>query len=904
MCIRDSRKIGLFLHDPIDKMLGIPGHEERAKKMVEMLGASYPVKDEYEAADRMAAGMDRASLPGHNSHNPAESGSVDFLASPVLTHPLVASEPAHIKLPAIPNPDAVIDRMCALAEQDLGDDFGDKRRIFYYLFFLLRKRLAEENVAGLGNLWERMPADSRMPDHSIWTHNSMTAAIGSCIKESPSQRAALAVFSITPVQGFIAQSRKLRDAWTASVILSWLCFEGVRYIAEEWGPDHILYPSLHDQPLVNDWLARHGLKPADNNGLDASIASFPNKFVCLLPAEKAEEILRAVKDAIQRQWGDLAGAVRDFIGGKAGAGSEGGAYGALFDRQTRAFWQYHWGIVNLVRLSQKEHVVSLLEQTESLRHEMECVAAFDADIRRNNNFNNDPALYSTTHTLAQSALAASKYVPQTVRPDEPGEKCPMCGEREVLHEPDPAAYGHYHDYRSGVKEFWKKLYDVFREEELRENERLCAVCAIKRFAGRAVRGTDHPLGRTLESEAFESTTEIAAHHLLRRLEKAGLLAADRRKEFINALHEYDEDELPGDVRRILTEGRKRNIEQSEKDKYYAILLMDGDRMGKLVNGESLTATWGSVVHPQVRERLSTGRLSQRDIAKRLGEKRLLSPACHAAISESLGFFAHFAVAPIIEKHGGRLIYAGGDDVCALLPMEEAVPAACEIRNAYVTPFLYISADGDELERPTAAWSDLAGRRLAVFPGHSTAPGKEISISAAIIVGHHKAPLRELITEAHSLLEEAKEKAGRDALAVRLKKRSGGDRDFIVKWDTANDYLEGVTVISSFLETGRMVAERENISRKLPYNINRIQPAVHAVQTSAGKDIQWKKEKIVGLFTAEVTHSGVNDGGNDNAEAVRCAAAHLAGVCAPQAGVWNPDAAVMASFMYRKTEVVQ
>jgi len=38
-------------------------------------------------------------------------------------------------------------------------------------------------------------------------------------------------------------------------------------------------------------------------------------------------------------------------------------------------------------------------------------------------------------------------------------------------------------------------------------------------------------------------------------------------------------------------------------KYYAILMMDGDKIGKLVNGETLGSTWSSVLHPLLAEKL-------------------------------------------------------------------------------------------------------------------------------------------------------------------------------------------------------------------------------------------------------------------------------------------------------------
>ena len=42
---------------------------------------------------------------------------------------------------------------------------------------------------------------------------------------------------------------------------------------------------------------------------------------------------------------------------------------------------------------------------------------------------------------------------------------------------------------------------------------------------------------------------------------------------------------------------------TNQDKYYAILLMDGDKMGKLVNGETIASTWKTIMHPDIVKRL-------------------------------------------------------------------------------------------------------------------------------------------------------------------------------------------------------------------------------------------------------------------------------------------------------------
>jgi CRISPR-associated protein Cmr2 len=61
----------------------------------------------------------------------------------------------------------------------------------------------------------------------------------------------------------------------------------------------------------------------------------------------------------------------------------------------------------------------------------------------------------------------------------------------------------------------------------------------------------------------------------------------------------------------------------------------------------------------------------------------VSPNRHLAISAALNDFALRAVPEVIEsKHSGRVIYAGGDDVLAMLPVADLIPAMQRLRWAY------------------------------------------------------------------------------------------------------------------------------------------------------------------------------------------------------------------------------
>ncbi|MFN7660537.1 MAG: type III-B CRISPR-associated protein Cas10/Cmr2, partial [Dolichospermum sp.] len=96
-----------------------------------------------------------------------------------------------------------------------------------------------------------MPAETRIPDASIWSHVSMTSALAGGfagydltldeIKNWPRGKAVshpyLAVFSFSPVQELIKSSRKMRDFWAGSWLLHYLSAKVCWQLANQYGPD-------------------------------------------------------------------------------------------------------------------------------------------------------------------------------------------------------------------------------------------------------------------------------------------------------------------------------------------------------------------------------------------------------------------------------------------------------------------------------------------------------------------------------------------------------------------------------------------------------------------------------------------------------------------------------------------
>jgi CRISPR-associated protein Cmr2 len=180
-----------------------------------------------------------------------------------------------------------------------------------------------------------------------------------------------------------------------------------------------------------------------------------------------------------------------------------------------------------------------------------------------------------------------------------------------------------------------------------------------------------------------------------------------------------------------------------ENNYYAVLSMDGDDMGAWLSGEN---------SPRVREILHPDAVAcyERDPATRSGlnARRPVSPALHAAISQALTHFAVDVAPDIVEHHGGRLIYSGGDDLLAALPLTSALKCARELRDGFRSP-------------------DVMGCRSG--------------ISAGMAVAHSKEDLRYVLDSARRAERQSK-KEGKDRLTLAILRRSGEHAFASCAWD--------------------------------------------------------------------------------------------------------------------------
>lgn len=864
-----ERKLAVYLHDPPDKALRIPGHEDRSKALLETLELSRADKDVYSASDQIAAGMDRSQLPGYHK-DPAQSGAVDFIQDPCLTHPVGKVGPLRVVLPDQLDVGRIHADICKIIQEDCfgadgngggiasafpQDPAGFAAARFHYIHHALRFRLSAQNVGGLGALWHRLPADTRMPDHSIWQHCALVSALASCFDLAPKRQAAIMVFAFSPVQDFISRARKLRDHWSASLLLSWLAFEGLRQVTHDLGSDHVLYPSLVDQPLIKWTLHREcGLDRIGSLGDEwakvlTGAASLPNKFVCLVPCGGEAEQANRIQEAMEGCWQDLGRRVLNRVEQVVGRGDP--ELKSIFQRQVDNCFRFHWAAAPLFDDHQKTrgHIQEILAPSVWQR-----VFKFVDDSRKlPYPMGGRSAFYSLSHAAVQAFLAAGKSRKNPPPSGEQGIKCALHGDLEI------ARFGWQDGGDKNPRPANDPLWSLLRRHwpgaavDFKETERLSAIGLIKRTVGRVMaQDADHPLGAMFAgSTTFPSTTEIALSDWMDQLpadaraDLAGKLDANWRGRLADVYHESEEagqsDATDRDAAARLKDLRRR-YPIGEDDKYYAVLMMDGDRMGRLVSGENLGACWQDVVHPRVRERLERSAQNdpfQRFWQKHLPAQRLISPATHAALSEALSDFALHTVPRLIAGAHGRLVYAGGDDVCAVLPLSGALPAAYRIARAYNLGF--VQAQGHP-EQGLTEWTP-GRQRLFLHLG----VGDGISISAGLLVVHHKRPLTLALKRAHGLLDMAKNQGGRNAVALEIDRRSGGPRRLTVNWNELpcqqlglEESVARVPLVEHFINLARQLGRREFglLSTSLIYRLEQLRPGLQSIADQEPRELRY------------------------------------------------------------------
>jgi CRISPR-associated protein Cmr2 len=519
------------------------------------------------------------------------------------------------------------------------------------------------------------------------------------MSDDVNQPKALLSFFLGPVKSFLEAARPLRDLWTGSYLLSWLTIAAMapvlRLARQRQGQAQMITPHIDDHNrMVAAYFNR--LPSGDRR---ASIPCIPSRFRALVPAEEAATLREACLKSCCEEWEErICPAVRPKLAKE-------------FDRRD-AVWHRNW------------------PQQVGSYFEMRCVALPLADCTKEklDELGVEPDitdLWVRRMALLERLMDAAKSVrqvpPYRAQADAEGRfpvKCSLLGSFEQMGPAELNASGEFWVSLTARKKEprWEGLQGV----RLQKSDRLCAVSLVKRFAWPAYFAGK--LGLKLKELRFSDTATVAARRWLADAEELDPDKVREEKGHWSGqwLHwqqpdqEEDEEPCPPDIWERI---QKKKRLQGRPPTYYAILWMDGDRMGELFQGKRDAAEWGE------------------------GLDR------YRKITEQVSRFALELVREVVEAHRGELIYAGGDDLLALLPTDEVITCARKLRDDFAS---------------------------------SKCLGKAGLIKAGVAVVHHKEDLRFALHMAREA-EEAAKAVGRNALALTVCRRSGEHTTAVMAW---------------------------------------------------------------------------------------------------------------------------
>jgi CRISPR-associated protein Cmr2 len=584
----------------------------------------------------------------------------------------------------------------------------------------------------------------------------------------------IVLLNIGSVQEYISTSRRTLDLAISSQLVSLLALNALRCITTMEGVEILIPQKINGVWPVN----------------------VPNRLMLLSNENQGAEVAGKMVEAIQQKWSEISSQTKNIFNQSLGNGSyspEG------WQQQVQDWPEIYWVTTPW---DGKDETFSKALKTANL----------GLDARKN-----------------------MRFIPSTA---QPGEKCSLCGIRSAL---------------GDVDHLWKLVRQKEGARQIRKGEKLCAICTIKRFASRLPdfqKLASYPSVSTIATTSYrlfilehwqdDLASKVSAYlkllnddgiEMARQPGSSGIPRLDvaagtdeEKKAFISYdgdifFEEYfqsgryrddwDEDRrLSPDQIKVLTGALKdmnraaAKIKKFTPDKilsennaegyhayishptpYYALLAMDGDYMGRTIDN----------VH---------------------SKQELIN------ISQALVKSAQSMKKIVETEYPGRLIYSGGEDVLAFLPLDCALPAADRLRKKF-----------EEALKES---------------GQS-----EATASTGISISHHSVSLESTLNDAHKAEAIAKNLYDRNALVVNLSKRSGSDRCAGAHWWSTKlnyDPLEQLRLlISQDIFSGKFATDLQSNISTFDISAERIPNVIKSEITRlAHRHVLHQPEPIPGL----------------------------------------------------------
>lgn len=473
------------------------------------------------------------------------------------------------------------------------------------------------------------------------------------------------LFSIGPVQEFIAQARRTRDLWFGSFLLSELSKAGAKKFQELGGT--LIFPVFNES--------------------SAKTNNAPNKILGGISHEQPSSIARQVKKAIYDKWKEYADFVREIVDPYIQIGT--------WNRQVDDLIEFY--AVWTEMQTQEEAANASASPYHLALQEVEGLMAARKTLRDFKQ--NEPgALFGEPKSSLDGGRESVFQKQKT--PQQVAQLAQLAqwgiGEHESLDAISVIKRLSIHKHPSMTfPSVCDKAFAPY-QNMLKQNEQKKAATQYVKDVETYLKNmnlTVAPLDLSEASLFYERRIEDY-------LEQRGLVGTTRteaKNDITQLLEKYFKGEY--------SKHHGRPIKPPVPSPYYAFLMADGDKMGSQLR---------NIQHVE----------------------------SHIAFSKTLSTFASKARG-IISKCEGTLIYGGGDDVMAYVPVHQCLEAAGKLQREFV--------------------STMKAHQ------HSETPP---SISIGIAIVHMLEPLEEVRSMARQAEQYAKQE--RNSLAIHFQKRGGGD----------------------------------------------------------------------------------------------------------------------------------
>jgi CRISPR-associated protein Cmr2 len=701
-----------------------------------------------------------------------------------------------------------------LAEIDnhLRTDIKNIKHLFWWLWRCLPEAtcdLFKDNSLML------MPAETRLPDASIWSHLSMTSALAGALAGYDLTAAQiqrwqgndelshpyLAVFSFSPVQELIKSSRKMRDFWAGSWLLHYLSAKVCWKLANQYGPDTLLYPSLYQQPLIDHWLLQEieKLKKEEKIDFDFSkwvkpplpesllTAGFPNVISLILPQDKVQAAMQTAQQTLLEEWLKIGDLVFKELHDKRHWMRELKPDDNSWQGWLKSQWQFYWTALPIGKgkqfktaaipenvddqlqnwLNQQNQAYNVSEK-QKLFQSQELKFLRDAYDKRleeqHRKFSvNVGSWWGYIFDATRASLASVKNARNWELPTAFGPRSTISGIGPVV---SSGKDGKDWITEGDTKKSWGKHDAGFFDG----TEQLNATEVVKRGLHKIL---PKLLGITEENITYPDLTSGVAGYL-----KVNQSNPEHKRNFEKACQAIV-DKYP-DLENTLAEIRgKWGIPWMDKKqnpkKYHPRLLNAGWILEDLPNSEALKAEYTQGINqilsqcypnnnPSDWYVLAAGdgdsmsewlkgiklknygdyipselSVNLESFPEFLAIQKRMGPSTHSALSRALLDFSNQLVPYLTQnRYAGRLIYGGGDDVLAYTNLWEWDKWLWDIRQC----FKGAKDPREEFSNKGDYWKYLKddGEKVGLVDRPLFTMGSEATISFGIVIAHHSVPL--------------------------------------------------------------------------------------------------------------------------------------------------------------------